>query len=166
MNDHKFNLKEIFEIAEQIERNGAAFYRQAALRFDDNMQVKNLLLELAGQEDEHEKIFSEIQQRVSKEDISVKDELTCQYLDAVAGQFVFEEGETEKELAEKMSLQDIFDIAIQKEKDSIIFYIGLKSSLISTEDKKAIDSIISEEQRHFVDLMKYAEILKYNHEIL
>ena len=31
----KFSADEIYEMAEQIERNGAAFYRKAAASFDD-----------------------------------------------------------------------------------------------------------------------------------
>lgn len=45
-----FNADEIFQIAEQIERNGARFYRSAALLgFDKGTKQK--LLELAKMED-------------------------------------------------------------------------------------------------------------------
>ena len=40
-----FNADEIFEIAEQIERNGARFYREAAGNASD-ADVKNMLQEL------------------------------------------------------------------------------------------------------------------------
>jgi rubrerythrin len=166
MNNYKFNLGEIFKIAEQIERNGADFYRKAALKFEDNPEVKSLLVELAAQEDNHEKIFSNILHKVLKNDgINPEDELTRQYLDAIAGQFVFNKSKAKNELTDKMSHQDIFAIAIQKEKDSIVFYVGLKNVLNSESDKRSIDLIIEEEQKHFVDLNKYAEILKYKDEI-
>ena len=165
MNDYKFNLNEVFEIAEQIERNGVEFYRTAALKFNNNEDIKNLLLDLAVQEDNHEKIFSDILHKVLKKDgVNFGDELTHQYLDAIAGQFVFNKSKGKAELTEKMSQQDIFDIAIQKEKDSIVFYVGLKNVLNSESDKKSIDLIIEEEQQHFIDLSKYAEILKYKDE--
>ncbi|MCK4816396.1 rubrerythrin, partial [bacterium] len=53
---YEFNADEIFEIAEQIERNGAMFYRQMAENISDVL-IRNLLLDLATMEDEHEKVF-------------------------------------------------------------------------------------------------------------
>ena len=47
-----YNLAEVFEIAEQIEKNGAAFYRRAADICESDMVQKFLLL-LADQEEEH-----------------------------------------------------------------------------------------------------------------
>jgi rubrerythrin len=162
---YKFNLNEVFEIAEQIERNGAEFYRKSALKFEDNSEVKNLLVDLALQEDNHEKTFSDILHKVLKnEGINQEDELTRQYLDAIAGQFVFNKATEEAELIDNMSKQEVFDVAIVKEKDSIVFYVGLKNILTSEQDKKSIDLIIEEEQRHLVDLRKYSEILKYTND--
>ena len=53
----EFNADEIFEIAEQIERNGAGFYRRAAEAVEDS-QKRRILLDLASREDEHEKTFA------------------------------------------------------------------------------------------------------------
>ena len=159
---YKFNLDEIFKIAVQIERNGAEFYRNASMKFEDNQKIKRLLLELAVQEDSHEKTFSEILHKVLKnEGINSEDELTRQYLDAIAGQFVFNKASEECELINDMSRQEVFDVAIVKEKDSIVFYVGLKNALTSEHSKNSIDFIIEEEQKHLVELRKYAEILKY-----
>ena len=55
-----FNALEIFEMAVKIERNGAKFYRKAAQGFEDP-DTRNLLNDLAGMEDEHEKIFAQMQ---------------------------------------------------------------------------------------------------------
>jgi hypothetical protein len=48
---------EIFEMAEQIERNGARFYRRAAQGFTDS-RGRQLMLDLATMEDQHEKVFA------------------------------------------------------------------------------------------------------------
>ena len=42
-----FNADEVFEMAEQIERNGAKFYREAATKTSDR-QTKDMFLRLAG----------------------------------------------------------------------------------------------------------------------
>ena len=47
-----FNADEIFEMAEQIERNGAKFYREAAENASD-ADVKEMLLSMAAMEDGH-----------------------------------------------------------------------------------------------------------------
>ena len=54
-----FNADEIFEMAEQIERNGAAFYREAA-GITSDADVKEMLLSLAAMEEGHQKTFAQI----------------------------------------------------------------------------------------------------------
>ena len=52
----EFSAYEIFEMAEQMERNGQQFYNAAAAAVQGE-EHKKLLLELAGMEVDHEKIF-------------------------------------------------------------------------------------------------------------
>ena len=42
-----FNLDEIFEMAEEIERNGASFYREAAKKVSDK-ETQKMFVHLAG----------------------------------------------------------------------------------------------------------------------
>ena len=51
-----FNADEVFKIAEQIEINGAKFYRSAAEKITDP-EKKKLLIHLAEMEDEHIQTF-------------------------------------------------------------------------------------------------------------
>ena len=60
-----FNFDEVFEIAEQIERDGARFYRSAADKFSDST-ARDKLLELAAMEDKHEKTFAAIRSELKK----------------------------------------------------------------------------------------------------
>ena len=62
---YDFNADDIFDMAEQIERNGAKFYRTAADGIDDSSSQK-FLLELAAMEDEHEKTFASIRSQLSQ----------------------------------------------------------------------------------------------------
>ena len=50
----QFNADETFEIAEQIERNGAEFYKKAADLAPDDA-ARDLFLELTAMEERHEK---------------------------------------------------------------------------------------------------------------
>ncbi len=67
---YDFNADEIFEMAEQIEKNGASFYRKSAEAIADT-GAKKLLLDLAAMEDEHEKTFADLRKGLSgKEKVS------------------------------------------------------------------------------------------------
>ena len=57
-----FNADEVFEMAERIERNGGRFYRAAAEKFP---AVRELLLELAEMEDDHERTFANMRAELS-----------------------------------------------------------------------------------------------------
>ena len=61
-----FNAIEVFEIAEQIERNGAAFYRKAAELFDDS-DAAGIFARLADWEIRHEAIFADMRKQLSQE---------------------------------------------------------------------------------------------------
>ena len=60
-----FNAEEVLQMAEQIERNGARFYRRAA-EFVKDPAVNKLLLELAAWEDGHEKLFASMRARLGE----------------------------------------------------------------------------------------------------
>ncbi|MBT8358955.1 MAG: rubrerythrin, partial [Deltaproteobacteria bacterium] len=70
---YDFNAEEIYEMAQQIERNGAAFYRKAAASVDD-ASGKELLLNFAEMEVAHERMFAEL-----KKDLSEKDKSTTTF---------------------------------------------------------------------------------------
>ncbi len=55
---YDFNANDILEMAERIEKNGAKFYRDAAGNVSDS-SLKELLLDLASMEDNHEKMFAQ-----------------------------------------------------------------------------------------------------------
>jgi len=143
---YDFNADEIFEMAEQIERNGAHFYRQAAGGLQDPAQ-RELLLRLAGMEEEHEKRFQELRAGLSEKErtsatFDPQGEAVL-YLKALAGARVF----SEKTL-DFTSLVEIFKGAIEVEKDSILFYLGMKNAVPVNLGKERLETIIQEEMGH------------------
>ena len=62
-----FNADEIFEMAEQIERNGAKFYREAAEKSSD-ADIKKMLQDLAAMEDGHQLTFSQMRKELSPDE--------------------------------------------------------------------------------------------------
>jgi rubrerythrin len=151
-----FNADEIFEMAEQIERNGAQFYRNMAQK-TKYPSASKFLLDFAAMEEQHEKIFASMRSELSareKEPIVFDPEgVGTEYLRALADmrvfdknadkEFVLPEGLTEKEKTEK-----ILWAAMGIEKESIVFYVGMKEYVPENLGKGKIDGIIKEEMKH------------------
>jgi len=147
----RFNAAEIFEIAEQIERNGAKFYRKAATMFSDP-DICKLFVRLAEWEAEHEKTFAEMRNRILASNVaptSFRPEETLPDPKVMAGLAVFGiRAEPREELNGRENRVDILRRAVEKEKDSIVFYDGLKDFLSDATDREQVDRIIAEEMQH------------------
>jgi rubrerythrin len=143
---YDFNADEIFEMAEQIERNGALFYRKAAESIADPAE-KRLLLDLAEMEDEHEKTFADLRKGLSEKEKTATvfdpEGEAALYLRALADTRVF----FEKKI-DPSSMEEILKEAILAEKDSIVFYLGMKEIVPENAGKTKIDAIIKEEMGH------------------
>ena len=151
-----FNVDEIFEMAEQIERNGARFYRNAAGQAPD-AKSKAFLESLGEMEDVHLTIFttmrSELTQSVNDIVTFDPDDQGAQYLQAMADAHGTEGRiSVEQPLTGKESLEEILQLALNAEKNSICFYIGLKDLVPSDSGKKQVDNIIKEEMGHIAVL--------------
>ena len=153
-----FNAEEIFQMAIQIEENGAAFYRKAAeLKKDAN--ETEFLEKLAVMEDGHATTFSEMKKRLSEEEKgeAVFDPLgeSALYLEAMADSH---RGEGSRKASESISadtsLKEILELAIGLEKESILFYIGLRDMTPERLGKEKVDEIIKEERDHIAVLRK------------
>ena len=149
---YDFNADEIFEMAEQIERNGAKFYRDAA-ESAAAYSNKDLLLGLSKMEEAHEKTFQSMRTALtSAEKASTVFDPTGEaslYLRALADTRVF----FEKEI-DTTSMLEILKSAIEAEKDSIVFYLGMKEAVPATLGQDRIDNIIKEEMGHIRLLSK------------
>jgi rubrerythrin len=61
----------------------------------------------------------------------------------------------------KETAEDILKLAIEVEKDSIVFYIGLKIFVPAKAGKDKVEEIIEEEMGHIVVLNQKLEAWKY-----
>ncbi|MDD5135603.1 MAG: ferritin family protein [Phycisphaerae bacterium] len=158
-----FTALEIFEIAEQIERNGAKFYHQAAEKTGDK-SMSRFFSQLAEMENNHEKIFSEMKEKIKAgvEGAVVFDPNAeiAYYLKAIGASAGWE-GKALPRLSfsGKETPAQILRAAIAAERYSIDYYLGLKE-MVPQADKKSIDVIIKEEMGHVVTLQKNLEQIK------
>lgn len=154
-----FSADEILEMAEQIERNGAKFYRKAVEGTGDD-GVKKLFGDLAEMEDQHEKTFAGIREQLSgreKEMTAFDPEgEAALYLQAFADGHVFDtKVDPSETLTGSETPQDILQTAIGLEKDSIVFYLGIRDMVPEKLGKGRIDDIMSEEKSHITLLSRH-----------
>ena len=143
---YNFSADEIFEMAKQIEVNGAAFYRKAAEKVAGEKE-KKFLKALADMEDQHEKIFADMQADLKKEEkesqVFDPEGEAVLYLKAMADTKIFFKKEEPGQ-----ELKEILAAAIKTEQDSIVFYLGMKELVPGAAGKQRVDDIIKEEMGH------------------
>lgn len=157
-----FNADEVFEMAEQIERNGAKFYRAAAEKFAGMAPV---FLDLARMEDEHIKTFAAMHAELSGSEFDPPvfdpDGEAQMYLRAMADGHVFDlKTDPAQQVADKKTPEDVLKMAMQAERDSIAFYVGLKESVPQKAGKDKVEAIIREEMGHMAILNEKLQALK------
>ena len=159
-----FNADEIFEMAIRIEKNGAEFYRKAASLQSDAKNIK-FLEGLANMEDQHRKIFTEMRATLkqTEKDPKVFDPYNevSEYLAAMADTMG---GEGSPSVADSLTgdetLEEILQTAIGLEKDTILFYLGIKDLIPVQSGQDRIDEIIREERGHVIQLSNLLKKLK------
>lgn len=143
---YDFNADEIFEMAEQLERNGSKFYRNAAETVT-LPEESALLLKLAAMEDEHEKTFQRMRSELGDQEKTATafdpGGEAAHYLRALADTRVF----FEKKI-DISSMKEILKAAIEAEKESIVFYLGMREAVPGKLGKSRLDDIIKEEMGH------------------
>lgn len=148
----KFNADEVFEMAEEMERNGAKFYRKAAEECS-SVKSRQTLLDLAAMEDEHEKTFASIRANLTAQETAKTvfdpDNQAALYLKAFADGHVFDVKEEPCDrLTGRETMEDVLRIAIGLERDSIAFYLGIKASVPERMGRDKVEAIIQEEMSH------------------
>jgi len=152
-----FNADEIFEMAEEFERNGAKFYRRAAANSPDK-ETKQMLLDMATMEDGHLKTFQEMREELSGREkepmVFDPDNLSALYLQAMADARGYEGKITPaKELTGDETPKEIIEIALNSEKESVVFYFGLKGLVPVKAGRDKVEAIIIEELDHITTLL-------------
>ncbi len=153
-----FNADEIFEMAEEIERNGAKFYRKAAEGAKD-ADTQKFLTDMAVMEDGHLDIFQKMRKQLADTDkVPVTydpDDQAALYLQSMADARGYEGKISPSiELTGTEELSDVLSIAISAERNSVVFYVGLKTLVKSESGKEQVDKIINEEMAHIATLQK------------
>lgn len=154
-NIKNLNIKELLNIAIQLEESGIEFYKIAAEQ-SKNEKVRNLMLNLMDMEKGHKQKFAQILERHGEEVVDsdyLGDDISL-YLSTILNTPFFTKEDEIKGFIKNNSLEKILNYALQTEKDSITFYNELLDLLKFNDSKEFTKQIISEEKNHVILLEK------------
>jgi rubrerythrin len=143
-------LREILEIAVQMETDGIKFYAKAADNAQDE-KSKKLLTSLSEWEARHHEKFSQMKDDViaNSEAIVSPDGEASLYLEAFVKGAIFDVNSNPLEfITSDTKTSDIIKIAISLEKDAICCYSGIKMMVADQASKDKVDEVIKEEMEH------------------
>ncbi len=149
-----FSGSEVVELGIQIEKNGRDFYSTLAAA-SKNEESRAVFLRLAQEEEKHIAVFQGMLDKAGASDVAgpYADEYAA-YMRALASETVFTRKDTGRQAAAKVkSEKEAFELGIGFEKDSIVFYEGIKKA-VAQYDHKIIDELIQQEQEHLRLLLK------------
>ena len=157
-----YTADEIFEMAEEIERNAAEFYREAAEKCS-NEDTKKLLLDMSAIERDHLETFQNMRENLSAEEgLSIFDPLgrSTIFLQAMADARTWEGRISPiQDLSGNETAKNIIEIALEAEKEMIVLYVGLKDMVYFKAGKDKVEGIIIEELGHISALLKMLKSL-------
>lgn len=152
-----FNDLEALKIAIDIEKRGERFYTIAANKLKDN-GVRGMLMELAQQEREHADTFESLYNNAVRDKEKFDDTYLFEpeisaYLSAMVQTVVFPSDEEQDRIMKNINdIEDVLNLGIQAEKDSILFYTEMIMYSKLVEAKEAFRKLLKEEKKHLIDL--------------
>ncbi len=147
-----FNATEVFRIALEIKDRCMAFYEKAQGVIQDS-EVRELFETLVREEREHKAKIESLKAKVPADGwappVSDPDEELDLYIKMMADQHVLNPArDLDARLAEVKTTQDALKLALQFEKDSVIFFLGMQEATCEGKDRDLLGILIKEEQDH------------------
>ena len=141
-----FSIREVIDLAIQIEKNGEQYYRDAIKKIS-NPSLQSMLEWLADEEGKHQSWFSERKQRLETEEDDLEmEEMGRDILQGILGDQSF--SLKEADLSKIDGVEALIQLAVEFEKDSILFYEMIGSFIEDRETSEKLNEIIAEENRH------------------
>ena len=148
-----FSIREIIDIAIKIEKNGESFYREAMEKIS-NPALKPVFLFLADQEHEHAQWFEKLKDKKKTAEGEQKvAEIGEAMLQNLIGDQTFSLDDAN--LSELDTVESLIELAIELEKDTILFYQMLQAFIEDSDTLEGLNEIIAEESRHIEILREY-----------
>ena len=154
-----FTGSEIVQAGIQIEINGRDFYT-ALSRKATHEKAQKLFLFLAGEEEKHIAVFKAILDKTERyEPPEAYPGEYYSYMHALAAEHVFTRKDTGETVARAAATDlEALEKALGFEKDSIVFYEGMKQ-VVPAFDLKVVDQLIAQEKNHYLQLSELKSTL-------
>lgn len=152
-----FTLKEISELAVQIEINGETVYREVAAKVTDPA-LKNTLEGMAQDEQQHARWFRRLSSAKGSSTQSADNELEATgraLLTEILSDQTF--SLSAEQLKDARTVAEVIAQAEEFEKDTILFYEMLADFVAESEGAAQLREIIAEEHRHIEQLNGYRQ---------
>ncbi|SIQ80976.1 ferritin-like domain-containing protein [Halanaerobium kushneri] len=152
----RFSALEVMEMAKDIEKRGKKFYLKHA-EATENRDLRELFKKLAQDEQDHYEKFVALTEelREDKKDADyLYEEDVSAYFNYLVEYSVFPKDDSEESIEALNDVERALKLAIQAEKDSILFY---REMCEFNEGKtiEAVNKLIEEEKDHLRALGKY-----------
>ena len=150
-----FSLHEIYDLGIRIEKNGELFYRKAIKEFP-NEGLKSLLARLADDEVKHQEFFERKKEALElKPEDPEMEETASAILQGILGYQTFSLKEANP--ADLKSEKDLLNLAIEFEKDTVLFYEMLTPLVTKNQTLKGLEEIVQEEKSHIEMLQAFQQ---------
>jgi len=150
-----FEVKEVLDFAVYIEQNGYEFYAEASKKFSDP-KIVDLFKYLAQEETKHEKLFKDMAKSADtfEAEESYQGEFSAYMKEFCASHSLANRATIKSRLETLKTFEEVLDMALSFEKDSVVFFSELKD-MTSFDRAKAIEKVIKEELTHIRKLLKF-----------
>lgn len=154
----EITIKDVLKKAIEMEENGKIFYEYAAsIVKKDN--VFKVLQVLAEDEVRHKHIFENMLNSVAGESFGEENSTFMKQINEyISHKSVFDRKKFEKEIETAEGILKIIDFAIDREMDSIFYYMTLMAA-VKEEQKYLVEKIIDEERKHFIKLNEAKKLI-------
>jgi len=141
-----FSLKDIIDIAVQIERNGEKIYRRAAEKIQ-NPSLSTLLQWLADEEVKHMEWFAALKDKIPDTGEHPEQEKFGRALlqNAVGTHSLALE---DADFSAMEQVQDLINLVMEFENDTVLFYKMLQPLIEDQKTLEQLHAIIQEEENH------------------
>jgi rubrerythrin len=148
-----FTAHEILDLAVQLEENGESVYREAAGQAS-NPDIRDLLLWMADEEVKHARWFSELKREIESDSINpFMSEMSRKVFGGILGDKSFSHREVK--FSEVDHIDDLVEIFIEFEKDTVLFYETLIPFIEDNNTLHHLTNIIAEENDHIEKLHEF-----------
>ena len=159
-----FNADDALAVAEQVERNGRAFYLRAA-EVAEEPEARKLLSDLAVWEEGHQALFAQMRADLSDQEKKATtfdpEGVNELYLQAMADTHVFTTAADPAALiADGEAPEEIIAKALAFERDSIALFLGIARMVPERLGRDKVERIIEEEVGHIAYLNRLSKKLR------